>query len=133
MKLTKAADYALRVMLFLAMNEKKLYMRSELSELCGVPDSFLGKILQTLAKNKLLDSTKGKNGGFKLTKSPDEITLYDIVSAIDGDIYLNECIDNPNLCDRSDNCKINFTLSKINNSIVKELKNYTLIDLIKEN
>ncbi|BAI80582.1 transcriptional regulator, BadM/Rrf2 family [Deferribacter desulfuricans SSM1] len=131
MKLTKAADYALRVMLFIASSDKdKTFMRSELSEICDIPDSFLGKILQTLAKNGLLDSSKGKKGGFKLSKSPEEITLYDIVTAIDGDVYINECIDKPEVCKRSDICKINNVLAKIKNNFVKELKNYTLKDLL---
>ncbi|MBC7195849.1 MAG: Rrf2 family transcriptional regulator, partial [Deferribacterales bacterium] len=76
MKITRAGDYALKVMAYMASQERnKLFMRNELSEKCNIPDSFLGKILQSLAKNEVLYSGRGKNGGFKMVKEPSDITL----------------------------------------------------------
>ncbi|KAA0257416.1 Rrf2 family transcriptional regulator [Deferribacter autotrophicus] len=131
MKITRATDYALRVMVFLAKAEKgKVFMRSELSKYCEVPDSFLGKILQVLAKKGLLVSGKGKKGGFKLEKKPDEITLYDIISAVDGEVFINECLDNPKFCSKADSCSINNILNNIKIKFVNDLKSYTLKDFL---
>jgi len=57
-----------------------------------IPTPFLGKILQNLVKQKILVSTKGPNGGFGLGKKPEEISLYDIVSIVDGDDYFKICL-----------------------------------------
>ncbi|MGA1847342.1 RrF2 family transcriptional regulator [Deferribacter abyssi] len=131
MKITRATDYALRVMVFFAKAENgKVFMRSELSKFCEVPDSFLGKILQVLAKKGLLVSGKGKKGGFRLKKKPDEITLYDIITAVDGEIFINECLDNPTYCNKIENCSISNILNNIKIKFVNDLKSYTLRDFL---
>lgn len=64
----------------------------KISEDLNITAPFLGKILQILAKNKILHSTKGPHGGFGLALRGEEITLYDIVAIIDGDGIFTECL-----------------------------------------
>lgn len=90
--LSNTCKYGIRAVTYIALNdgeEKKIGLK-EISKELDIPAPFLGKILQNLAKNKLLDSTKGPNGGFSLRKSAREITLLNIVEIIDGlDLFTN--------------------------------------------
>ncbi|MBZ4642691.1 MAG: transcriptional regulator, BadM/Rrf2 family [Deferribacteraceae bacterium] len=132
MKITRAGDYALNVMVYIGSQEKnKLFMRNELSEICGIPDSFLGKILQSLAREGILYSERGKKGGFKLLRDPSEITLYEIIKAVEGDIKINDCLVDSNFCAGLSNCNIHSVLNKIRDSFIEELKKYTLENIIK--
>lgn len=131
MKITRAGDYALRALSYMARNDiSKTYMRSELSEICNIPDSFLGKILQSLAKSDILISERGKKGGFKLNRPTEEITIYDIISSIEGDVIVNECLLNNDFCKSTTECKIHSVLGKIRNNLIQDMKKSTLKDII---
>ena len=92
--LSNTCKYAVRACIYLALNadENKKIGIKKIAEDLDIPSPFLGKILQVLAKNKLLASTKGPNGGFSLGKSGKKITLMDIVDVIDGDDNFNSCV-----------------------------------------
>lgn len=132
MKITRAGDYALRVLGYMAskQNKNKVFMRNELSNICGVPDSFLGKIMQALAREGILRSERGKKGGFKINKSPEEVTVYDIIKAVEGDVMINECLLDKEFCDSSFNCNIQTILGSIRNNLVRDMQKYTLQDLV---
>lgn len=132
MKITRAGDYALKVMAYIASQGKdKVFMRNELSTICKIPDSFLGKILQSLAKNELLVSERGKKGGFRFVKSPEDVTIYDIITAVEGEITINECLIDKEFCHILNSCNVHNVLNEIRNSFINELKRYTLLDIIK--
>ncbi len=131
MKITRAGDYALRALSYIAKKDPdKTYMRSELSEFCKIPDSFLGKILQSLAKSEILVSERGKKGGFRLNKKPEDITIYDIIKSIEGEVMINECLLDENFCDNFSYCKIHHVLGDIRNTLIEDMKKYTLKDII---
>jgi len=131
MKITKASDYALRVVSFFATADKQRYfMRNELSEICKVPDSFLGKILQDLVRYGILESERGKKGGFKLLKDPSDITLYDVIAAVEGDIILNDCLVEESSCKISGSCRIHTILDQIRCNLVNDLKKYKINDIV---
>jgi Rrf2 family protein len=130
MKITRAGDYALRALVYIALNKDKVHMRSELSQICGISDSFLGKILQSLAKAKILISERGKKGGFKLNKEIDKISLYDIILAVEGEIVINECLVDSSFCNIVPGCKIHLVLNNIRENLVNDMKRYSLKDLI---
>ncbi|WP_022850221.1 RrF2 family transcriptional regulator [Limisalsivibrio acetivorans] len=134
MKVTRASDYAIRSLIHIAKKpEGTVFMRSELSKACDVPDSFLGKILQNLAKAEILSSERGKKGGFKLNKSTQSVTAYDIVKAIEGELNLNECIFDDNFCNMVNSCSAHVMWRDIQTKLVDELKSYTLKDLAGSN
>ena len=92
--LSNTCKYAIRAVIYLAVNDedgKKIGIK-QISKDLDIPSPFLGKILQSLAKQKLLNSTKGPHGGFCLGRLVDEITLYDIVSIIDGSDVFSNCL-----------------------------------------
>lgn len=92
--LSNTCKYAIRACIYLALNsdETKKIGIKKISEDLDIPSPFLGKILQVLAKNKLLASTKGPNGGFSLGKQAKKISLMDIVNIIDGDYNFSTCV-----------------------------------------
>ena len=91
--LSNTCKYAIRSVIYLALTggEKKIGIKKISKEL-NIPTPFLGKILQTLAKNKMLLSTKGPNGGFSLAKPASEISLLSIIEIIDGLDLFKECL-----------------------------------------
>jgi Rrf2 family protein len=132
MKITRACDYALKVLVYIASenNKNKIFMRNELSKLCDIPDSFLGKILQALARENILVSERGKKGGFKLQKKPEDISFYDVIKAVEGDITINDCLVDKNFCNSSYGCRIQSILEKVRQNLISDLKKYSLEDII---
>ena len=99
--LSNTCKYAIRAVLYLAIHEKeaeKIGIK-KISEELKMPTPFLGKILQVLSKNKLLNSTKGPHGGFSLGKDAHEISLLDIVEIIDGLDFFHECVIGVRICE----------------------------------
>ena len=130
MKVTRASDYAIRALVHMAHKPAgTTFMRSELAQECDIPDSFLGKILQNLAKSEILSSERGKKGGFKVAKQPSEITVYDVISAIEGEISLNKCIFDEEFCTLVHSCTAHNMWTDIQEQLVEMLKSYTLAKL----
>jgi len=94
MLFSRACEYAIQAVLYLSEQNKKTYVSiHEIAEKNDIPFHFLGKILQTLTHKNLLISSKGPKGGVCLAKAAEEITLLDIVEAIDGLEFLHtKCI-----------------------------------------
>jgi Rrf2 family protein len=107
-----------------------LFMRSDLSKLSNVPDSFLGKIMQSLAKAEILTSERGKKGGFRLGKAPEEINMYDVILAVDGDLQITDCLYSSEFCDQTRHCSVHKVWNNIQNTITTQLKSTTLKDLM---
>lgn len=92
--ISNTSKYALRAVIYLAQNEKENLRTGikKISDDLDIPSPFLSKILQTLAKKKILLSTKGPNGGFAINKKSGEITIMDIIEVIDGLDFFNNCL-----------------------------------------
>ena len=131
MKITRACDYAMRALLYMANRpEGTVFMRSDLSRLSDVPDSFLGKILQNLAKSDILVSERGKKGGFRLDKKPEEISMYDVILAVEGEIYITDCLGDEEYCAKTDYCKVHSKWKTIQEGFVTNLKSTKLKELM---
>ena len=120
--LSNTCKYALRAVLYLAVfadKGQKIGIKQISSEL-GIPTPFLGKILQSLAKHKILSSTKGPNGGFGLGKSAGEILLMDIVMVIDGMDGFNTCAVGVKYCSEEENlCALHTRYADLREGIKK--------------
>jgi Rrf2 family protein len=98
--LSNTSKYAIRAMIFLAINEgsnNKTGIK-KIAAALDIPAPFLAKILQILAKQKLLSSSKGPNGGFSLGRKAHKITLYEIVTVIDGSDIFDKCLISMRTC-----------------------------------
>jgi Rrf2 family protein len=105
MQLTRAADYAVRVMIYLASQpEGAVVSKSNLAKAAEAPESFLSKILQSLARAGLIQARRGTVGGFSLLSRGAGASLLDVVEAIDGPIALNICLTSGGSCHRHKEC-----------------------------
>jgi Rrf2 family protein len=105
MQLTRAADYAVRVMVHLASRpDGAIISKSLLANATETPESFLSKILQTLARAGLIQVRRGVAGGFSLLPRGRRASLLDVVESIDGPIALNVCLTSGQSCDRQPEC-----------------------------
>lgn len=134
MKVTKATDYAITALIYIAQHgEGRLVMRNEIADKCNIPNYFLGRILQVLAKSDILKSERGQKGGFYLAKTPEEITYYDIIVALkDQDVFLIDCIEE-NKCscgNLASDCKSVAVWRSIQHEFVGLLKKHTLAECI---
>ena len=107
MRLTRAGEYAVRCILFCAGHDfGKVVNRREVASAMQIPDQFLSKIAQQLARSGFIEIVQGPKGGYRLVKPPGDITLLDVVEAVEGEIFLNDCVMNPDSCFRNAECSV---------------------------
>lgn len=105
MQLTRAADYAVRVMIhFATLPAKERVLLPTLAKATGAPESFLSKVLQALNKAGMIASRRGQAGGFELTDRGRKASMRKVIEAIDGPIYLNVCLMSGKSCKRKTWC-----------------------------
>ncbi len=133
MRITNATEYAIRAVLHMGQNPNKVYTVKELLfEITDVPPKFLSKILQKLALKKILYSSRGIKGGFKIRKPLNELTLYDIVEAIDGPIALNKCLIDGFDCKREHYCPVHTIWEEAQTELKKVLSKKTIEEILEE-
>ena len=107
MRLTRAAEYAIRCMIYLSkQGQGVLTSRQEIARQADIPTHFLAKIAQDLAKAGLIEIRQGARGGFVLNKNPAAISLLEVVETMIGEIFLNDCIARPTGCKVSYHCAV---------------------------
>jgi Rrf2 family protein len=95
-----------------------------------LPESYLAKIFQDLARSRLLISNRGAKGGFSLVDDPQEINLLQIIEAVEGPIALAPCLDIREGCDRVNLCEIYDALDSAQAQMISVLESTTLADLV---
>ena len=106
MEITRETDYAVRCVLYLSRKEGTIIMVDEISHAMSIPKSFLAKILQKLTKTGVVTSFRGVKGGFRLAKKPQQISLLDIIEAIEGPAAMNRCAMDASVCNFSGTCTV---------------------------
>jgi Rrf2 family protein len=133
MQITRQADYALRAMLYLAhLEPNERAATSQIAEAKQIPPSFLAKIISQLSIAGLIHTSRGARGGVSLARKPENISLLDVVEAIDGPITLNECTQDPSTCVFGDSCPIHDVWCETQAELVRKLKNATFDKLLEE-
>jgi Rrf2 family transcriptional regulator, iron-sulfur cluster assembly transcription factor len=129
-----SCHYGIQAMMCIAKNHSA-NDNIELSKIAAeydIPKHFLSKILQQLVKGKLLNSTKGPSGGYKLTRHPDEITLIEIVEIIDGTDVFYECGIGFKKCDDEDPCPFHDDYKAVRDKVKHLFETKTLGELSKD-
>lgn len=130
MQLTRAADYAVRVMVYLAtLPEDHRALLPDLANATDAPDSFLSKVLQALAHAQLISSRRGKLGGFTILPRGRAATMRDVIEAIDGPICLNVCLNGGKSCDRKPNCPAHPVWSRAQRAMLDVLMSVTVTSM----
>ncbi len=130
----QTARYALRALIFLALHRHGDYMQTrQIADATGVPANYLGKILQKLARYRILDSQKGMGGGFHLLRAPQNVTLYEIFQAIDAlPCGLCEQVQDAVPAAEINLATLQSRLNGINNMYTQFLKQATLAQMMQE-
>ncbi len=124
--------YALRVMVDLAQHrDGRLIPLAVIAERQSISEKYLENIVAGLAKNGLVKSTRGKNGGYTLTKSPREYTVAEIMTASEGDLAPVSCLKDSNGCENAENCLTVTLWANLQDVIYTYLSNITLEDLAR--
>ena len=133
MQITRQADYALRAMLYLARHEQtrgepnwKPATTSKIAQEKLIPSSFLAKIISQLSIARPVNTIRGASGGVMLARDPENISLLDVVEAIDGPITLCECTKDPSLCSFGSNCPLHEVWCETQNELVEKLRSVSL-------
>ena len=133
MRLTKQTNYAVRMLMYCAANSDQLSRIPEIAKAYGVSELFLFKILQPLNKAGLVETVRGRNGGVRLGRTADKITLFDVVKVTEDSFAMAECFEDDGdvECPLIDSCGLNSALRKALNAFFDVLSEYTIDDLVK--
>jgi len=130
LRLGKKADYGLIALRHLASQRPRAACSAkEIARTYGMPAELVAKILQRLAKNGLLVSQHGTNGGYALAKDPSQITAFEVIRAIEGPLFIMSCVTDRRGCDQITRCTVREPLRKVNEAIVKALSEVTVSSL----
>ncbi|CUT03708.1 transcriptional regulator, BadM/Rrf2 family, partial [Candidatus Kryptonium thompsonii] len=120
-------------MIFIAsLNTEEPVLAKQIAGALSIPREFLNKVMQRLVKAGFLVSVKGPGGGFLLAKDPTDITVFDIVKAIDGVEWFDSCLLRVGRCDEANPCVVHEFWVKIRNQVRAILDHESLADLVKE-
>ena len=132
MQITRQADYAVRAMVYLAqLGSDRRAATSQIAQEKQIPPSFLAKIVSQLSVAGLLQTSRGARGGVSLAKLPEEISLLDVVEAIDGPILLNECVADGSACSFGETCPMKPVWCDAQHELVERLRQVNFAQFIQ--
>jgi Rrf2 family transcriptional regulator, iron-sulfur cluster assembly transcription factor len=130
--LSQTSEYALRTVLYLAAGEQdSLHRVSEIAEALDVPQNYLSKTLHQLARAGVLTSSRGKHGGFRLTKAPSRITLAEVVAPFDGPTGARICLLGRTACSDSDPCPAHGRWKSVSSEVSTFFRETKVSDLME--
>ena len=132
MVITRATEYAIRTVIFLAQQpQDEIVLKKDICRTQDVTPAFLTKILQPLIKVGIVNSQRGVGGGFLLAKDPTKITLLDILQAEEGPLRLNHCLVEEDVCLRENHCSAHEIWAEAQGKMIEVLKGYSVEELVR--
>ena len=134
MRLTRAGEYAVRCVMCLASNGgTEAVVSRQVVAACGdIPSHFLAKIAQQLSRAGIIEILQGARGGYRLLVPPEKLSLLDVIEAIIGEIFLNDCVIRPESCHASSNCAVNNVWMQARNQLRETLAQVTFAKLAED-
>ena len=133
LRLSKKADYALMAMKHLALRGDRSSHATasarEIAELYDIPIELMAKVLQRLVRRGLLASHQGTRGGYQLARMPGQISVADVIQAIDGPVTVTACSTDDMECEQFAKCNVRDPLWKVKQRILSALGECTIADL----
>ncbi|MCU0608933.1 MAG: Rrf2 family transcriptional regulator [Chitinispirillaceae bacterium] len=131
MKLSTKSRYGLRAILEIARSHgQKPSQRKDIAKKEDISSSYLENILLLLRNSKILATMRGIHGGYILTRPPSEITVYDVIRALEGPITIVDCVGNPGKCDESTGCTSRVVWCAVADAIRTTLEGITLQNML---
>jgi len=132
-KLSKKADYGLIAVKHLAMHRNgHACSANEIADEYGISTTLMAKVLQRLARQNLVAAKHGSSGGYQLSKTPDQISALEVITAIDGPVLITSCVTSHGNCDATSKCSVREPLRRVNESILNVLGTVTIAQMSDE-
>jgi len=131
LRVGKLTDYGTVVMTSLAQQPERLQSAAEIAAELGLALPTVSKILKALVQHGLLVSLRGAKGGYSLAVAPEEISVAQIIAAIEGPIALTECSDTAKLCEQESLCSVRGNWQRINKAVLAALQQVSLAELAR--
>jgi Rrf2 family nitric oxide-sensitive transcriptional repressor len=131
MQLTRYSDYSLRVLIYLAVRPEQLATIEEISQAYRISKAHLMKVVHQMGRAGFLETVRGRGGGFRLARAPEEITVGDVIRFTEDRMDLVECFDpRTSHCRIESVCGLRAVLEDALDAFLKTLDRYTLADLV---
>ena len=131
LRITKLTDYAIIILGQMASVHGAIHTAADLAVTTGIAWPTVSKVLKSLARAQVLNSTRGAKGGYQLALAPEAITIARIIAALEGPIALTECGVAHFQCEQADTCQVQGNWSVLNRAIQSALEAVTLADMIR--
>lgn len=133
MKLTDYTDYSLRTLMYLGFNRDRLVTIQDIADLHGISKNHLMKVVHQLGLSGMVETVRGRNGGIRLNKEPEDINIGEVVRNTETDFYMAECFDRENnSCVYVSFCTLKDALGSATAAYLGVLDGITLKDLLKQ-
>jgi Rrf2 family protein len=133
LRLSKKADYALIAMKHLALRaDRGSSSAREIAGLYDIPIELMAKVLQRLVQKGLLDSHQGTRGGYKLARVPSQISVADVIQAIEGPVTVTACTTEEGQCEQFSKCNVRDPLFRVRERILAALGECTIAELASD-
>ncbi len=134
LRISRLADYGTMVMSQMASHPERLFSANDLATTLGLGRATVSKVLKSLARRELVAGVRGLHGGYSLARAPRQITIADIVDALEDQPFgLTECSATDGLCDIETNCHVRANWQKISLVVRRALEGVTLADMVQPN
>ncbi len=131
---SKTTEYAIRALIYVAISNEKSHRPGfrEVAEAINAPVQFTAKILQIMARQKLLESVRGKGGGFFFGRNAEDLKISAVIHVLEGEDYFEGCILGLGKCDPEHPCPLHDEFSRIRKDLVNMAENETVQSLAKK-
>ena len=129
MRLTRQSSYAIRTLIYCAVNEPGLSRVAEIAKAHSISELFLFKLIKPLVEGGLIKTVRGRHGGIRLGRPATEITLLDTIKLTEESFAMAECFEGGSDCPLLDNCDLNGALREALGAFFDVLDGYTIADL----
>ena len=127
---SKGCEYAIRALLHMApTQESQRFQARDIFNKADIPESFTRKIFQDLVAGGLLSAVPGPGGGYAIVRPPNEISLLEVIEALDGPVRLNRCVIEPSACPRDGHCPVHHIWAKAQQELTDLLQVTTFEEL----
>jgi len=131
LRISKLTDYAVLVMVELSAETGSVLSAQALADRCGLEVPTVSKVMKMLARSGLVKSFRGPNGGYRAGRSPEAISVADVICAIEGPIAMTECSVHEGLCSVEANCSARDNWRKVSRAVAGALEDISLADMCR--